>query len=57
MCPSSVGRTVCIFLFADTLYPMGLATAAGSLLSVLVCLTAYAVLRRGERRREARLPE
>ena len=44
-------------LFADTLYPMGLATAAGSLLSVLVCLTAYAVLRRGERRREARLPE
>lgn len=33
-------------LFADTLYPMGLATAAGSLLSVLICLLAYALLAR-----------
>ena len=40
----------------DFLKAMGLATAAGSLLSVLVCLIAYAALRRGERR-EARLPE
>lgn len=27
--------------FADTLYPMGLAAPAGSLLSVLICLVAY----------------
>ena len=33
-------------LFADTLYPMGLATAAGSLLSVLICLLAYVLLAR-----------
>ena len=31
-------------LFADTLFPMGLATAAGSLLSVIICLIAYAIL-------------
>ena len=36
-------------LFADTLFPMGLATTAGSLLSVAICLVAYAVItRRGE---------
>ena len=33
-------------LFPDTLFPMGLATAAGSLLSVAICLIAFAVLRR-----------
>lgn len=33
-------------LFADTLFPMGLATAAGSLLSVLICLIAYAGMKR-----------
>ena len=33
-------------LFPDTLLPMGLATAAGSLLSVLICLTAYTLLKR-----------
>ena len=32
--------------FSDTLFPMGLATAAGSLLSVFICLFAFAVLRR-----------
>lgn len=35
--------------FADTLYPMGLATAAGSLLSVLICVTAYLIINRRER--------
>lgn len=35
--------------FADTLYPMGLATAAGSLLSVLICVTAYLIITRRER--------
>ena len=34
--------------FPDTLFPMGLATSAGSLLSVLICLAAYGVLRRRE---------
>ena len=33
-------------LFATTLLPMGLATAAGSLLSVCVCVIAYAALKR-----------
>lgn len=43
-------------LFADTLYPMGLATATGSLLSVLICLAAYGWLRRrGELGGAARL--
>lgn len=33
-------------LFPTTLFPMGLATAAGSFLSVLICVTAYAVISR-----------
>ena len=33
-------------LFPDNLLPMGLATAVGSLLSVLICLTAYLLLKR-----------
>lgn len=33
-------------LFADTLFPMGLAAAGGSLLSVLVCVAAFLWLRR-----------
>ena len=34
--------------FPDTLFPMGLATAAGSLFSVAVCLAAFAVMKRRE---------
>ena len=33
-------------LFPDNLLPMGLATATGSLLSVLICLLAYTLLKR-----------
>ena len=33
-------------LFPDTLFPMGLATAAGSLTSVIICLIAFSVLQR-----------
>ena len=33
-------------LFADTLYPMGLATACGSLLSVVICVVVYHYLKR-----------
>jgi len=33
-------------LFPDTLLPMGLATATGSLVSVLVCMIAFVLLRR-----------
>ena len=33
-------------LFPDNLLPMGLATAVGSLLSVVICLTAYLMLKR-----------
>ena len=36
-------------LFADTLFPMGLATVAGSLTSVIICLIAYRVITRKER--------
>ena len=32
-------------LFPDTLFPMGLATAAGSLLSVIICVIAFALLK------------
>ena len=35
--------------FPTTLLPMGLATAAGSLLSVIVCVIAYTILRRKEK--------
>jgi len=35
-------------MFAGTLFPMGLATAAGSLLSVMICLVMYAMLSRKE---------
>ena len=37
-------------LFPNTLLPMGLATAAGSLLSVIICVIAFAVIHRKERR-------
>lgn len=33
-------------LFPDTLFPMGLASAGGSLLSVIVCLIAFGILQR-----------
>ena len=39
--------------FADTLYPMGLATAAGSLLSVFICVIAYFIITRREREKYA----
>ncbi len=35
--------------FADTLFPMGLATAAGSLLSVAICVVAYSVITHREK--------
>ena len=35
--------------FPDTLLPMGLATAAGSLVSVIICVIAYLCVRRRER--------
>ena len=33
-------------LFPTPLFPMGLATATGSLLSVIICLIAFAIIRR-----------
>lgn len=35
-------------LFPETLFPMGLATATGSLLSVLICVIAFIIIRRRE---------
>lgn len=37
-------------LFPETLFPMGLATAAGSLLSVMICVVAFAVIRHKDRK-------
>lgn len=36
-------------LFPTTLFPMGLATASGSVISVAICVIAFAVLRKKER--------
>ena len=36
--------------FPDTLLPMGLATAAGSLVSVIICIIAYMCIRHSDRR-------
>lgn len=33
-------------LFSTTLLPMGLATAAGSLFSVVICVIAFMILRK-----------
>ena len=38
-------------LFPQTLLPMGLATAAGSLLSVIICVTAYLLIFKKVRRK------
>ena len=40
-------------LFSDTLYFMGLATAAGSLLSVIICVIAFIILLKKERENKA----
>ncbi|WP_130837988.1 MATE family efflux transporter [Lachnoclostridium sp. Marseille-P6806] len=40
-------------LFPTTLFPMGLATATGSLLSVVICVTAFTVIRRKDRQTES----
>lgn len=37
-------------MFPDTLFPMGLATAAGSLTSAVICLIAYSYLRRRQKK-------
>ena len=36
-------------MFPDTLFPMGLATASGSVISVMICLIAFFILSRKER--------
>lgn len=39
-------------IFPDTLFPMGLATATGSLLSVIICMIAFGWLKRKENKKE-----
>lgn len=46
------GALLATHCFPQTLYPMGLASAAGSLFSTVVCVIAYVLLRRWEKRRE-----
>lgn len=41
-------------MFADTLFPMGLATATGSLLSVIICIIAFLIISRKNARKDAR---
>ena len=36
-------------MFTDTLFPMGIAPPLGSLLSVIICVTAYAVLNKKQK--------
>jgi putative MATE family efflux protein len=40
------GSYLASLFYPDTLFPMGVAAPAGSLLSVLICLVAYGILRR-----------
>lgn len=40
-------------LFADTLLPMGLATASGSLLSSIICVIAFALIMRKKKKKQA----
>lgn len=39
-------------IFPDTLFPMGLATATGSLLSVIICMIAFGWLKRRKNKKE-----
>lgn len=48
------GAYIASLRFPDTLLPMGLATAAGSLFSAIVCLIAFAVIRRQDRQAAAK---
>ncbi len=44
------GAYMASLMFPDTLFPMGLATTAGSFLSVIICVIAFVILLRKERR-------
>lgn len=46
VCVRVPGAYLASHLFADTLFPMGLAAPAGSLLSVLICLVAFILLQK-----------
>ena len=40
------GTYIASVMFPDTLYPMGLAAPAGSLLSVVICAVLYILMQR-----------
>lgn len=44
VCARIPGAYITSVMFPDTLFPMGLATTAGSLISVTICLIAFAVI-------------
>lgn len=46
VCARVPGAYLASMYFSDTLFPMGLAAPAGSLLSVIICITAFMLLRR-----------
>ena len=55
-CSILLGRIPLAYLasvnFPDTLLPMGLATSAGSAISVIICIVLYRFMRRRQKRRE-----
>ena len=44
------GAYMASMIYPDTLFPMGLATSAGSLLSVIICVIAFSILLKKERK-------
>lgn len=44
------GAYLASYLFKDTLLPMGLATASGSLVSIIICVIAFAILLRKDKK-------
>lgn len=48
VCARVPGAYITSAMFPDTLFPMGLATTAGSLISVMICIIAFAVISKRE---------
>ena len=53
VCVRIPGAWLASRLFPDTLYPMGLASPAGSLLSGIICIAAFLYLQKNRKGRES----
>lgn len=49
------GVWITSMMFKDTLFPMGLATVAGSLISVIICIVAFGIIKRNSKKQKALL--